>query len=67
MTGLRLGIDIGGTKVAFALGDETGHLRARQQRPTEPSGSPEADLVRMAADLLAKSRMSRQNHLLPTV
>ena len=53
MTGLRLGIDIGGTKVAFALGDEAGQLRSRHQRPTEPSGNAEADLVRMAADLRA--------------
>ncbi len=33
---LALGIDIGGTKVALALGDEEGRVVARHRRPTEP-------------------------------
>ena len=45
-----LGIDIGGTKVALALGDAQGHVTARMRRPTEPSGDPAADVARIAAD-----------------
>ncbi|MEE8581560.1 MAG: ROK family protein [Myxococcota bacterium] len=50
MASLLLGIDIGGTKVAFALGESDGRVRARWRRPTEPSPRPEADLARMVAD-----------------
>ena len=42
-----LGIDVGGTKVALALGDEEGRVIARARRPTEPSGDPRADLERL--------------------
>lgn len=45
-----LGIDLGGTKVAFALGDAGGRLLARFRRPTEPTGDPERDLARIAED-----------------
>jgi glucokinase len=45
-----LGIDIGGSKVALALSDEHGRVRAHMRRATEPSGDAEADLARMAAD-----------------
>ncbi|MGH0037715.1 MAG: ROK family protein [Myxococcota bacterium] len=45
-----LGIDLGGTKIAYALGDARGGLHARHRRPTEPSGSPERDLARMIDD-----------------
>jgi glucokinase len=51
MTDVRIGIDIGGTKVAYALGDAEGRLQARYQRATECSGSAQQDLKRMAADL----------------
>ncbi len=47
---LLLGIDIGGTKVALALGDERGRLVARRRRPTEPSGRPQTDVERMVDD-----------------
>ena len=47
---MRLGIDIGGTKVAFALGSGDGELLARSRRPTEASGDAEVDLRRIAAD-----------------
>lgn len=46
-----VGIDIGGTKVALALGDAEGRLEARWRRPTEPSGNPAADLERLAEDV----------------
>ena len=50
MASLLLGIDIGGTKLAFVLGDREGQVRARWRRPTQPSASPEDDLARMASD-----------------
>ncbi len=55
---LLLGIDIGGSKVALALGDEQGRVRAHMRRPTESSGRPDEDLARIAEDarrLLAKA------------
>jgi glucokinase len=45
-----LGIDIGGTKVALALGGEEGRLEARFRRALEPSGDPARDLARIADD-----------------
>jgi glucokinase len=56
-----LGIDVGGTKTAFALGDLDGSVSARRRRPTEPSGDARADLDRMAADarsLLAEAGLA---------
>lgn len=47
---LLLGIDIGGTKIALALGDEQGGVVARMRRPTDSSGRPEEDLARLAED-----------------
>jgi glucokinase len=41
---------VGGTKVAFALGDEQGGVRAAFRRPTRPSGDPLTDLARIADD-----------------
>ncbi|HEX2484633.1 MAG TPA: ROK family protein [Myxococcota bacterium] len=54
-----LGIDLGGTKVAFALGDAEGRPLRQQRRPTEPSGDPAADVARIAKDaagLIAEAR-----------
>jgi len=45
-----LGIDLGGTKVAYGLGSADGRLLARHRRPTEPSGDAERDLDRIVAD-----------------
>jgi glucokinase len=45
-----LGIDVGGTKVAFCLARADGTLLARRRRPTEPSGDPAQDVARMASD-----------------
>jgi glucokinase len=45
-----LGIDIGGTKLALAVGDSSGRIFAHRRRPTEASGDAEADLRRIAAD-----------------
>jgi glucokinase len=47
---LLLGIDIGGTKIEFSLGDESGKIHRRLRRATQPSGRAEADLRRIAED-----------------
>jgi glucokinase len=54
---LLLGIDIGGSKLALAVGDEQGRVRARERRPTEPSGDAEADVARLIRD--AKQLLER--------
>ena len=46
-----MGVDVGGTKIAVAVGDAEGRLHARSRRPTEPSGRAEADLERIVADV----------------
>lgn len=45
-----LGIDIGGTKLAIALGAGGRQLEARWRRPMEPSGDALRDLARIAHD-----------------
>jgi glucokinase len=53
-----LGFDIGGTKLAVALGDETGRIAARRRRPIATSGDPRADvnaMLRDAHELLAEA------------
>jgi glucokinase len=47
---LLLGIDIGGSKVALALGDAEGQVRAQSRRPTQPSGEAKQDLTRIVED-----------------
>jgi len=47
---LLLGIDIGGTKIGFSVGDETGKIHRRLRRTTQLSGSAEADLRRIAEE-----------------
>jgi glucokinase len=59
---ILLGIDIGGTKLALALGDETGKILRRVRRPTDSSGRPEEDLARVAEDarrLLSEAGVAR--------
>jgi glucokinase len=48
---MLLGIDIGGTKLALALGEEDGQLVARRRRPMEPSGDAARDVAAIVADL----------------
>jgi glucokinase len=45
-----LGIDIGGTKLALALGDRRGRPLARWRRPSQPSGHPRDDVSRLISD-----------------
>lgn len=49
--GVLLGIDVGGTKAAFAVGDAAGSVLASHQRPTAPSGRGEIDVAAMIEDL----------------
>jgi glucokinase len=56
-----IGIDVGGTKVAVAVGDDAGRLLARARRPTEASGRPADDVARLADDarrLVAEAGLS---------
>jgi glucokinase len=48
-----VGIDIGATKVAIAVGSGEGAIASRRRRPTAPSGDPEQDLARLADDVRA--------------
>ncbi len=53
-----LGIDIGGTKIAFAIGSADGRLWATHRRPTEPTGEPDRDLARLVDDARALMRQA---------
>jgi glucokinase len=53
---LRLGFDIGGSKLALALGDAEGRILARARRPSELSGDARADVKRMIDDALGLLR-----------
>lgn len=44
-------MDIGGTKIAVAVGERGGAVRARRRRLTDPSGRPAEDLARIADDV----------------
>lgn len=51
-------MDLGASKVAFALADAEGRVRARHRLPTEPSGDAGRDLARLLAaarDFLASA------------
>lgn len=48
---LRVGIDIGGTKIATAVADESGELRARSRVPTHATRDVVADVARIAAEV----------------
>ncbi|HEY8154177.1 MAG TPA: ROK family protein [Myxococcota bacterium] len=50
---LWLGIDIGGSKLALAVGDEQGRLRAQRRRPTGFTEHPERDLAALADEARA--------------
>ena len=52
-----LGFDIGATKLAVAVGDDTGGIVARRRRPIRATGDPRADvdaMLRDAHELLAE-------------
>jgi len=48
---LLLGIDIGGSKIAYAYANGQGEILARTRRPSEPTGDARADLSRIADDI----------------
>ncbi|UCE85170.1 MAG: ROK family protein [Deltaproteobacteria bacterium] len=55
---LLLGIDIGGSKLGLAVGDDAGRVRARLRRPAQLCGDAESDvarLIRDAAQLLERA------------
>lgn len=60
--GVLLGIDVGGTKVAFAIGDSAGAVLASHRRPTAPSGRGATDVAAMIGDL---RRLLRESGLAP--
>jgi glucokinase len=55
---LAAALDIGGTKIAGALVDRDGRLRARALRPTPPSGDGET-VMRAVAEVVAELRAGR--------
>jgi glucokinase len=59
---LLLGIDIGGTKLALAVGDDTGRLVAHRRRPMAPTGDPIQDIAAIATDA---HRLIRDHDVLP--
>ena len=61
--GVVLGIDLGGSKLALALGTRAGEVLARSQRPTEPSGDADRDIagiLESAQGLLAEAGVAPQ-------
>ncbi len=48
---LTIGLDIGGTKMAFALADRAGNIQATQTLPSQSEQGPAAMLDRIAAEL----------------
>jgi len=56
--GLRLGLDVGGTKVALALGDAAGAILGHARIPFPATGDPRRDVARMleAAERLLAER-----------
>jgi glucokinase len=46
-----LGIDIGGSKLALALGTGDGRVTARRRRPTTPTGDAARDVAAIVADV----------------
>jgi len=62
--GFKLGIDLGGSKLAIAIADPDGRLIAHETRPSRISGNPETDLLAIAADaaaLVARSKLARSD------
>jgi len=49
MSGLAIGIDLGGTELRAALIGPDGALRARRQTATDTKGGPQAVLAQMLA------------------
>ena len=62
--GFKLGIDLGGSKLAIAIADADGRLIAHQTRPSPISGDPEADVLTIAADaadLISRSDLAARD------
>lgn len=59
MSGLLLGFDIGGTKIAYVLADTDGRILGRSRTPTQLSGDPREDVRQIAEEALALLDRSR--------
>ena len=60
--GYRIGIDVGGTKIAYGLFDPAGKIIARNKVPNDRDALPQAFVDRVAADvdtLLAQNNLTR--------
>lgn len=53
---MLLGIDVGGTKIALALGEESGAIRARQRWPTPQAAGAANAAQRALAEVAARAR-----------
>lgn len=53
---MLLGIDVGGTKIALALGEESGAIRARQRWPTPRAAGAANAAQRALAEVAARAR-----------
>ena len=50
---LLAAVDIGGTKLGWALGTPAGEVVASGERPTDPAGDPEPQLEQVLEELFA--------------
>ncbi len=57
-----IGIDIGGTKIAYAVSDAAGHLYCESQRPTDATDSVENDMQRIVAEVQSLRERARDTH-----
>lgn len=57
-----IGIDIGGTKIAYAVSDVTGRLHVETRRPTQATDSVEQDMRRIAEEVRGLIDTARTEH-----
>ncbi|NDJ61517.1 MAG: ROK family protein [Chloroflexi bacterium] len=48
---VAVGVDVGGTKIAFVLAADDGHVLAERTEPTQAADGPDAVIARMAATI----------------
>lgn len=62
-----IGIDIGGTKIAYAVSDATGHLYLEHQRPTQATDSVRSDMQQIAREVQELRKEATGKHNLTIV
>lgn len=62
-----IGIDIGGTKIAYAVSDASGHLYLERRRPTQATDSVESDMQRTAREVRELREEASAKHNLSVV